>query len=49
MIDYAADGRAIGIEIVHPQAVTVDELNRALSHVGQPAMGSEDFAPLKAA
>jgi len=49
VIDYATDGRAIGIEIVHPQAVTVDELNLALAHVGQSPMGSEDFAPLKAA
>ena len=49
VIDYAADGRVIGIEIVHPQAATEEEINRALAHVGQPSLGKEDFAPLKAA
>lgn len=49
VIDYAEDGRAIGIEIVHPQAVTAEELNQALAHINQPPLRSEDFAPLKAA
>ena len=49
VIDYAADGRAIGIEIVHPQAVTEEEMNRALAHVNQTPLLKEDFAPLKAA
>jgi uncharacterized protein YuzE len=49
VIDYAADGRAIGIEIVHPQAVTAAEINRALAHLDQSPLGEEDFAPLKAA
>jgi uncharacterized protein YuzE len=49
VIDYAADGRAIGIEIVHPQVVTEEEFNRALAHVDQSPLGKEDFAPLKAA
>ncbi len=49
VIDYAADGRAIGIEIVHPQAVTVEEVNRALAHIKRSPLPTEDFAPLKAA
>lgn len=49
IIDYASDGRAIGIEIIHPQAVTEEELNRALGHVNQPPLRAEDFAPLAAA
>ncbi|MCI0364997.1 MAG: DUF2283 domain-containing protein [Phycisphaerales bacterium] len=49
VIDYAADGRAIGIEIVHPQLATKDEINRALEHVNQSKLRDEDFAPLKAA
>jgi len=48
-IDYAEDGRAIGIEIIHPRAVTEDELNRALAHVHQPSLRDEDFEPLRAA
>ncbi len=49
VIDYAADGRAIGIEIVHPQMVTEQEINRALAHVNESSLRTEDFAPLKAA
>lgn len=49
VIDYAADGRAIGIEIVLPQSVTEVEINRALAHVNQSPLPDEEFAPLKAA
>lgn len=49
VIDFADDGRPIGIEIVHPKAVTEDDINRALVHVNQPALDSEDFSPLRAA
>lgn len=49
VIDYASDGRAIGIEIVHPQVLTEEEINRALAHVDQPPLSKEDFSPLKAA
>lgn len=36
-------------EIVHPQAVTEADINRALAHLDQPPLPAEDFAPLKAA
>jgi uncharacterized protein YuzE len=49
VIDYAPDDRPIGIEIVHPQAVTIDEINSALAHVNQSALTAEDVAPLTAA
>jgi len=49
VIDYADDDRPIGIEIVHPQAVTIDEINRALTHVNQAPLRDEELAPLKAA
>jgi len=49
VIDYADDGRAIGIEIVHPNAVTIEEINLALVHVNQSPMRQEDLAPLRAA
>jgi uncharacterized protein YuzE len=49
IIDYADDGRAIGIEIIHPQAVTESDINRALAHLDQPPLRAVDFAPLKAA
>jgi uncharacterized protein YuzE len=49
IIDYAEDGRAIGIEIVHPEAVDMDEMNRALAHLGQAPLRQEELAPLRAA
>lgn len=49
IIDFAPDDRPIGIEIVHPQGVTDDEVNRALAHLNQPPLRHEDLAPLKAA
>ena len=49
VIDYAADGRAIGLEIVHPQNVTEDAINQALASLNLEPLRTEDFAPLKAA
>jgi len=49
IIDYAEDDQPIGIEIVHPQAVTFDEINRALNQLNQPPLQQEELAPLKAA
>jgi len=49
VIDFAADGRAIGIEIVNPQLVTETEVNAALARIKQPALPREEFAPLRAA
>ena len=46
LIDYAADGRAIGIEITAPTRVTLDALNRALAAAHQPAAQPADLAPL---
>jgi len=49
VIDYADDGRAIGIEIIHPQAVSSDEINHALAHVNQSPLAQSELAPLRAA
>jgi uncharacterized protein YuzE len=48
LIDYAADGAIIGIEITTPRAVTVDSINAILTRVGQPAVTADEFAPLRA-
>jgi uncharacterized protein YuzE len=49
LIDYAADGSIIGIEITTPSAVTIDSINTVLTRVGQPAVTADEFAPLRAA
>lgn len=48
VIDYAADGRAIGIEITAPSKVTLSGLNEALSAAGEAALPADDLAPLLA-
>ena len=47
--DFAADGRAIGIEITAPNHITLDSLNRALAAANQPPATANDLAPLLAA
>jgi len=48
LIDYAEDGRPIGIEITAPTKITLAALNRALSIAHQEPATPEDFAPLNA-
>lgn len=48
LIDYAADGRAIGIEITAPSKTTLAAVNQALAAAGQEPLAADDFAPLLA-
>jgi hypothetical protein len=49
VIDLAADGRAIGVEITAPSRVTVAALNRVLRGLGAKPVTTHDLAPLNAA
>lgn len=49
LIDYAQDGRAIGIEITAPTKLTLSRLNQVLQRLGQQPVEREDLAPLLAA
>ena len=49
LVDFASDGRAIGVEIVSPSRVDVQTLNKVLVRLGQKPVRSEDLAPLVAA
>jgi hypothetical protein len=49
LVDYSADGRAIGIEITAPSRLRLAQLNEVLQRLGQPTVGREDLAPLAAA
>ena len=49
VIDYAPSGKAIGIEITAPAAVTLRVINRVLRGLGMPPMTRKDLAPLRAA
>jgi hypothetical protein len=46
LVDYAADGRAIGVEIAAPSKVTLESFNRVLAAARQPAAEAADLAPL---
>lgn len=49
LVDYASDGRPIGVEITAPEAVTLDRLNAFLAGLGQPPLPEQEFRPLTAA
>src|SRR5258708_27607821 len=48
LIDFASDGRAIGIEITAPTKVTLAAFNRALAAAHQEPAAADDLAPLLA-
>ena len=49
LIDFAADGRPIGIEIHSPSRFAPSDLNEVLKRLGQTPVDKEDIAPLVAA
>ncbi|HEX6813346.1 MAG TPA: DUF2283 domain-containing protein [Planctomycetota bacterium] len=46
VVDYASDGRPIGIEITAPTRLVLAELNQLLARLGHPQVKREDLAPL---
>ena len=49
VIDYASNGRALGIEITAPSRLSLQALNAVLNELGQPPASEADLAPLVAA
>lgn len=49
VVDYAADGSALGIEVVSPTRVTLDEIRALFGRLGLASPNDEDLAPLRAA
>ncbi|MHC4416801.1 MAG: DUF2283 domain-containing protein [Planctomycetota bacterium] len=49
LIDYAADGRSIGIEITAPESLSVEALNRVLADLDQEPATDRELAPLAVA
>jgi len=49
VVDFAADGRAIGLEMLDPDHVTLESINRILDQVGAGPITESDLAPLKVA
>lgn len=49
MVDYAASGRPLGVEIIAPQAVPLDRLNQLLAELGEPPLAEQEYRPARAA
>jgi hypothetical protein len=49
VVDFAPDGRPIGIEITAPSRLVLSELNQVLSKLGHGLVAHDDLAPLAAA
>jgi hypothetical protein len=49
LIDFAAGGRPIGLEITAPDRVSAVTINRVLTDLGVSPLSDADLAPLKAA
>ncbi len=49
IIDFAADGQAIGIEITAPGLVSLTALNAVLQELGHAPASEADLAPVLAA
>ena len=49
LIDFAAGGRPIGLEITAPDQVSAGTINRVLANLGLSPLPDADLAPLRAA
>jgi uncharacterized protein YuzE len=49
VVDYARDGKPIGVEITAPGAVPLDRLNRLLADLGETPLNEHDYLPVRAA
>jgi len=49
VVDFASDGRPIGVEVVSPDVVSRDEILGVFDRLGLGRPSAEDLAPLVAA
>jgi hypothetical protein len=49
VVDYAKDGKPIGVEITAPKAVSLDRLNHLLVDLGETPLNEHDYLPVRAA
>lgn len=49
LVDFAADGAPIGLELPSPTDVTAGDVNRVLEMLGLKAMAPAELEPLRAA
>lgn len=46
LVDYAADGRPIGVEITAPGIVSLNAINEILKELNQQPATADEIAPL---
>lgn len=49
LVDYASDGRALGIEITAPSQTSLPTINKLLRKLGQRPLTRAEISPLRAA
>lgn len=49
VVDYAANGQPLGVEITAPMAVSLERLNSLLAELGEPPLPEQDYLPVRAA
>jgi hypothetical protein len=49
IVDYGTGGRASGIEITTPQAVSLERLNALLAELGEGPLADHEYEPIRAA
>jgi hypothetical protein len=49
VVDYAKDGKPIGVEITAPPAVPLERLNSLLANLGETPLNEHDYLPVRAA
>lgn len=49
LVDYAADGRPIGMEVVTPEAVALEDIYAVFDRLGLGRPGEDELKPLQAA
>ena len=49
VVDYAADGKAMGIEITSPTMFEYSQVSQLLKRLGYSNVSRDEFAPLKLA
>lgn len=49
VVDFAGDGRAIGVEITSPMQASLEDINQVLTSLDEKPLTAEDVRPLAAA
>jgi len=49
LVDYSADGRALGIEVITPEAVEIQDILEVFDRLGLGRPSEEELEPLRAA